>query len=163
MKHRNLNKLIFTLLVIGLISCGGADSGDTESAEAPKSMLSAQPKTLEEAEKDWQSNIGIGPIASFDLPADVDQNLADAGQIIYEAKCTACHKPDKQFIGPAPKGILSKRTPAWVMNMILNPEEMIQKDPIARQLLIKFNGAPMANQSLTEDDARNVLEYFRTL
>ncbi len=49
------------------------------------------------------------------------------------------------------------------MNMILNPEEMIQKDPIAKKLLMEFNGAPMANQNLTEEQARQVLEYFRTL
>ena len=87
----------------------------------------------------------------------------DEGKVAYEAKCTACHKPDKQFIGPAPKGILERRTPAWVMNMILNPEVMIQKDPLAKQLLMEFNGAPMANQNLSEEDARAVLEYFRTL
>jgi hypothetical protein len=48
------------------------------------------------------------------------------------------------------------------MNMILNPEEMVQKDPIAKQLLVEYNGAPMANQNLTEDEARAILEYFRT-
>ncbi len=75
----------------------------------------------------------------------------------------ACHKPDKKFIGPAPKGILAKRSPEWVMNMILNPEEMVQKDPIAKALLVEYNGSPMANQGLTEAEARQVLEYFRTL
>jgi len=48
------------------------------------------------------------------------------------------------------------------MNMILNPEEMIQKDPIAKQLLVEANGAPMANQNITEPEARQLLEYFRT-
>ena len=47
--------------------------------------------------------------------------------------------------------------------MILNPEEMTQKDPLAKELLIEFNGSPMANQGLTKEDARAVLEYFRTL
>lgn len=75
----------------------------------------------------------------------------------------ACHKPDKKFIGPAPKGILERRTPEWIMNMILNPEEMTQKDPLAHALLKEFNGSPMANQGLTEEEARQVLEYFRTL
>jgi len=166
MKQQNLTKLILSLLVIGLISCGGSGSGGTESAvseEAPQSMLSNEPRTLEEAEKDWQSNNGVGPVSSLNLPEAIDQTMADAGQIIYEAKCTACHKIEKNFIGPSPKGIINRRTPAWIMNMILDPEGMVKNDPIARQLLIKFNGAPMANQSLTEDDARNVLEYFRTL
>ncbi len=126
-------------------------------------MISSAPKTLEEAEKDWQTNMGAGTITAFELPAEIDQAMADSGKFVYEAKCTACHKPDKDFIGPAPKGIMARRTPAWVMNMIIDPELMISKDPIARQLLIKFNGAPMANQNLTEAEARSVLEYFRTL
>ena len=70
---------------------------------------------------------------------------------------------EKRFIGPSPKGILERRTAAWTMNMILNPEEMVQKDPMAKKLLIEYNGSPMANQNLTEDEARAVLEYFRTL
>ena len=45
----------------------------------------------------------------------------------------------------------------------LNPEEMVNNDPIAKKLLVEFNGAPMANQNLTEDEARAVVEYFRTL
>ena len=165
MKQKSLVNLILIFFTSIVISCGGSADENSESAadEKPQSMLSSAPKTLEEAEVNWQSNIGIGPIASFELPAEIDQVLAESGKVVYEAKCTACHKPDKQFIGPAPKGILDKRTPAWVMNMIMNPEEMIQKDPIAKQLLIKFNGAPMANQSLTEAEARSVLEYFRTL
>ena len=77
--------------------------------------------------------------------------------------CLACHRVDKKFIGPAPKGILERRSPEWVMNMILNPEVMVKEDPLAKALLAEFNGAPMANQSLTEEEARAVLEYFRTL
>jgi hypothetical protein len=47
--------------------------------------------------------------------------------------------------------------------MILDPEGMVKNDPIAKQLLIDYNGSPMANQSLTEEEARAILEYFRTL
>lgn len=75
----------------------------------------------------------------------------------------ACHKPDKKFIGPAPTGILERRTPEWIMNMILDPEGMTKNDPLAKALLVEFNGSPMANQHLTEEEARQVLEYFRTL
>ena len=89
--------------------------------------------------------------------------MALKGEEVFKAKCTACHKIGKKFIGPAPNKILERRTPEWVMNMILNPEEMTQKDPLAKQLLIEFNGSPMANQGLTEKEARSILEYFRTL
>lgn len=108
------------------------------------------------------NNKGIGPIKSLIL-SDIDKPLATKGQEIFKNMCTACHKPTKKFIGPAPKGILERRTPEWVMNMILNPENMIANDPLAKELLKEFNGAPMANQNLSEEDARAVLEYFRTL
>ena len=150
--------ILSAVALMFLVSCGGGASEESsESEEAPKSMLA------EEASTDPMENKGVGPITSLELGAEVDAEMASAGQAVYQQMCTACHKPDKKFIGPAPKGILERRSPEWVMNMILNPEEMIQKDPIAKALLIEYNGAPMANQNLTEEQARQVLEYFRTL
>lgn len=165
MKHYKINYLIFLLFAYAATSCGGSSSESSSSADEQSvaSSTPAAPMTLEEAEKGWKTNKGIGPVKSVDVAAEIDQSLADQGKSIYEAKCTACHKPEKQFIGPAPKGIYERRTPEWMMNMILNPEGMVAEDPIAKQLLIKFNGSPMANQNLTEDEARAVIEYFRTL
>ena len=141
-----------------MVSCGGgATEENDEATDAPQSMLA------EEETVDPMENKGIGPISSVAIGAEIDTEMASAGQVVYEQMCTACHKAEKNFIGPAPKGILERRSPEWVMNMILNPEEMISKDPIAKALLMEFNGAPMANQNLTEEQARQVLEYFRTL
>lgn len=109
------------------------------------------------------SNKGVGPIQSIILDPGVNQGLAEQGKDIYDRNCLACHKPDKRLVGPAPKGILERRAPEWIMNMILNPEGMVKEDPIAKQLLMEYNGSPMANQGLTKEEARAVLEYFRTL
>lgn len=151
--------LLSTMALLLLYSCGGSSSQEAsnETTEAPKSMLA------EEKPADPMANKGIGPITSVTLGAEVDTEMAKKGEVVYQKMCTACHKPEKDFIGPAQKGVLNRRSPEWVMNMILNPEEMIQKDPIAKDLLMKFNGAPMANQNLTKEEARQVLEYFRTL
>ncbi len=81
-------------------------------------------------------NKGVGPIKSVTLGDEIDQEMAAKGAEIYNMNCTACHKTDKKFIGPAPKGILERRTPEWVMNMIMDPEGMTQNDPLARDLLI---------------------------
>lgn len=151
-----------------LLSCGGKEEkkkegfsyqkkAPTEKATTKKAEKIPASKTID------LSNKGIGPIKSVVLPADVNQDMATHGADVFKKMCTACHRPDKKFIGPAPKNILDRRTPEWVMNMILNPEEMTQKDPLAKALLIEFNGSPMANQNLSEEDARAVLEYFRTL
>ncbi len=157
-------KLLSLFVVLALLSsCGGDKPTDSKkSTAAPKSMVKKVEKKVEEtAPVDNMSNKGIGPIKSVTL-GDLDQELADQGRAVYKSKCTACHKVSKRFIGPSPKGILERRTPEWIMNMILNPEGMLEKDPIAKKLLAEFS-APMANQNLTEDEARSVLEYFRTL
>jgi cytochrome c len=47
------------------------------------------------------------------------------------------------------------------MNMILNPQEMVERHPVAKQLLAE-RMTFMANQNLSVEDARAVLEYLRT-
>ena len=144
------------MILLFAISCGGNETDTPKPAgEKPKSMLAE--------EADPMKNKGIGPITELKLDPTIDQAMADKGKDIYEKMCSACHKPTEKFIGPAPKGILDRRSPEWVMNMILNPVEMVQKDPIAKKLLMEFNGSPMADQNLTGEEARAVLEYFRTL
>lgn len=161
-----MKRLILGLGMVALLfSCSSKQENKETVSQEPSSESSAP--QIEEVEapdpNDPMQNKGIGPVKSVSLGANVDEAMAAKGKEIYEAKCTACHKPTKKHIGPAPIGILERRTPEWIMNMILNPEEMIQKDPIAKQLLMEANGSPMANQNLTEEQARQVLEYFRTI
>ena len=106
-------------------------------------------------------NKGLGPISNIEL-ADIDQAIVAEGLKIFTEKCTACHNVGKRFVGPDLTGVTTRRTPEWIMNMILNPENMVANDPIAKGLLGEYI-APMANQNLTEEEARKVLEYFRTL
>jgi len=60
-------------------------------------------------------------------------------------------------------GILDRRSPEWIMNMILNPIQMLEEDPIAIELLEKYNFEYMYNQNLLEEESREILEYFRLL
>jgi len=155
MKTFGLN-LIAIFLVAATFGCGGSGA-DTAASNTPK------PKSMLADEPDPMQNKGVGPITSVELGASIDKDLAEKGSVIYAKMCTACHKPTEKFIGPAQKGVLDRRSPEWVMNMILNPEQMVKEDPIAKKLLMEFNGSPMANQNLTQEEARAVLEYFRTL
>ena len=149
-------KIILVLVwTVFMCSCGG-EKGSKETLEK-QATPAEQPATS----TDPMQNKGIGPISSVTL-GEIDATLATEGEAAFKAKCTACHKISKKFVGPALQGVTQRRSPEWIMNMILNPEEMIQKDPIAQQLIIEFNGAPMANQNLTEEEARAILEYFRT-
>ena len=161
-------KIVSLFALLLLFGCG---SGGSEEKDDPAKI---KLKTTEKKVEDKKSNTkpsetidlinkGIGPITSLTLPSEIDPAMAAQGQDVFKRMCTACHRPTKKFIGPAPQGLLERRTPEWIMNMILDPEGMVKNDPLAKALLIEFNGSPMANQNLTEEEARAVLEYFRTL
>ncbi|MCP4975158.1 MAG: cytochrome c [Maribacter sp.] len=158
--------LLFSLL---LISCGGKEEKKKEGFSVKRQKTTTEKTVETPATKETKAseridltNKGVGPITSLTLN-DVDDAMAAKGKEVYDQLCLACHRIGKKFIGPAPDGILERRTPEWVMNMILNPDQMVKEDPLAKDLLMEFNGSPMANQGLTEEQARAVLEYFRTL
>jgi len=166
-----INILLSSIMLAAvLVGCGGKEEkkkegfsvGRTKATEKPAETVPATNEVPASKRVDLE-NKGVGPIKSVTLSPDIDKALAKKGEEVYNQMCLACHKTDKKFIGPAPTGILKRRSPEWVMNMILNPEVMIKEDPLAKELIAEFNGAPMANQGLTEDQARSVLEFFRTL
>ncbi len=155
-------KVFFASAIVGslfLVSCGG---------DAPKEEVNPKEETVVEetvvedaAEEGGMSNKGVGPITSMEIAESIDEALAAKGEEIFTSKCTACHKMDARYVGPPLQGITNKRSPEWIMNMILAPEKMVAEDPDAKALLAEYL-APMANQNLTEDEARAILEYFRT-
>lgn len=145
------------LLLVPLLcfsGCGGGDKAKEQTAAAPAAP--AAPKHI-----DPMQDKGIGPIKSLTL-GEIDTAMAEKGKATFDLKCSACHKVDKRFVGPALKGVTQRRTPEWIMNMILNPEGMVKDNAQAKALFAEYL-APMANQNLTEDEARSILEYFRTL
>ena len=164
MKHNNMKSkgsFFLSIAVVLFMSACGGGSGEKEKKGKFAPPVKVKPLTYEAAQAEWKNQKGLGKITHVEL-GELDAELAKKGYEIYTMKCTACHAPDKDKLGPAPTGILERRTPEWIMNMILNPEEMAMKDPIGRGLMKKYNTV-MANQGLTEEDARAVLEYFRTL
>jgi hypothetical protein len=60
-------------------------------------------------------------------------------------------------------GIYERRSPEWVINLLLNPTQMLKEDPVANALLKEYNNVMMLNQNLTQDEARAIAEYLRTL
>lgn len=157
--NNTMKKYIYTFMMLGtalfISSCSGGSSEDKQTDAANTSN-----ETTEEVSDDPLADKGIGPIEHVEI-GDLDEALAKEGEALFVAKCSACHKIDKRFVGPALQGVLERRSPEWVMNMILNPEQMVAENPIAMELLAEYL-SPMANQNLTQEEARAILEYFRT-
>ena len=155
------SKIAPSLALLLLINCSGK-TDQTDSFDITKSKVNTE-EAIKASQRVDLENKGVGPITEVVLNAEIDTDLARTGEGVFKQSCVICHKPDVKFIGPAPKGILDRRSPEWVMNMILNPGRMLRDDPLAKDLFMEFNGTPMSDMGLTEDQARAVLEYFRTI
>lgn len=151
--------LMGTIVLVGMYSCSGSDGSN--EGNNPQSTAGSSKNVVSEqtAELDSMSNKGIGPVQTVTL-GEINAELVKKGEELFNGKCSACHKMDSKVVGPPLAGVTKRRTPEWIMNMILNPNEMTQQDPIAKRLLGQYATA-MANQSLTEEEARAILEYFR--
>lgn len=153
-------KLSAVVISVFLVACGGGTSEQNEP-DASKATENEVAEVVEtSATIDPMQDKGVGPVTSITL-GEIDESLVEKGKEIFKANCTACHKVEKRFVGPAIGGVIERRTPEWIMNMILNPEGMVTENEQAKKLLAEYN-APMANQNLTEEEARAILEFFRT-
>jgi mono/diheme cytochrome c family protein len=170
MKHAI--KLLLMFAAALLLSCGGKEEkkedsikigGAKKEVKKETSTTSSSTDEVPASERITLDNKGVGEVKDLPLDPKIDQEMVARGAEIFKTNCSACHKVDKRFIGPSPTGIMKRRSPEWIMNMILDPQLMVEQDRCAKDLLVEFNGAAMANQSMTFDQARDILEYFRTL
>ncbi|MBL7766881.1 MAG: cytochrome c [Chitinophagaceae bacterium] len=142
-----------------LLSCGGggdkSSNNEASSGEAPKSMVA------DASSYDPKRGEGKFDADNLKIEATLNAEMAASGEKIQGTKCASCHKTtEEKLVGPGWKGVTTRRTPQWIMNFITNPDPMIDKDPeVQAQLEICL--VRMPNQSLTDDDARHILEFMR--
>ena len=140
------------LLLVGLAACAG--EADRESADT---RSEDQTDMLSQTELEH----GIGPIQELELSPIIDTVLVSQGQAVFTTKCAACHKLEERYVGPPLGQVLDRRSPEFVMNMMLNPDEMAKKHPEGKDMLAEYFTL-MPSQNLTESDARSILEFLRS-
>lgn len=155
---KNITFKLFTVSILAtaialIASCSGNETKNT-SGTAPESMVK------KEAVAD--NGEGVGKFSNVTLAA-FDATLAASGKAVFESKCSACHKTTAQkIVGPGLKDVTKRRKPAWILNMITNPEEMTKKDPQAMKLL-EEHLTQMTFQNVSDDEAKAILEYMREI
>ncbi len=127
-------------LSVIISACGGDDSSGNGLSE-------------------FEKEHGVGPITEAISLDELDRNLADRGQELFEAQCTACHQLEAPITGPALGEITQKREPAFIMNYILNPREMREKHPVAQQLSEDYPGV-MNDLGLDKDEAKAIVVFL---
>lgn len=148
-----MKKIILIMsIAVGIYACSGnaAKPGET----APQS-------TTEPGNPSYDPERGAGKFTKVEIPATLDKTLADAGNKVYDVKCSSCHKlTTEKLVGPGWSGVTSRHKPEWIMNFVTNTDEMLQKDSKA-QAMLEICLVRMPNQNLTDEDARNVYEFMR--
>lgn len=92
--------------------------------------------------------------------------FAQDGKAIFNANCAACHKPDKDFVGPALMGAKAR----WEENSsienlykwVQNSGALIEEGDAYANKLIKKWKAPMPPQALSIEEIDAVMEYVDT-
>lgn len=158
----NMKKLIVIsslVLAAFLSSCGGGEEKNANKPMSPSEMGKAKPKDP----PSYDPNRGEGKFTdeSLALSDKIDAAEAAKGESLAKVKCFSCHKvTDEKLVGPGWKGVTTRRKPAWIMNFITNPDAMLDKDPAAQSML-EICLVRMPNQNLTDDEARQILEFMR--
>ncbi len=131
---------------------GGAKK-DPAAADSSKSKEN-KPPSAETQDK------GIGPIKEVKL-GPIDEKLVAQGEKLFAAKCTVCHQLDTKKIGPTLRDVTKQETPEFIMNMMLNTDQMERKNPHVKKLIAQYQ-TYMTILDLSQDDARALLEYLRS-
>src|SRR5450755_1227988 len=141
--------------------CGSnQQSSNKTSADAKDSVL-IKTKTDTVVILAGINSKGVGRFQNIQLTHPLDEKMAANGQLIYQSKCIACHKLSTELlVGPGWSGVTDRRTPEWIMNWITNTKVMLDKD-LAAQADMAVCLIRMPNQDLSDEQARDVLEFMR--
>ncbi len=153
MNAKALHPIRLLAVTLTLMACGGDAPGTDAASGPPAGTPDAGGLTAVELEQ------GIGPIRDLRLES-VDPALAAEGEALFTTKCSACHKLGERYVAPALGEVLARRRPEFVMNMMLNATEMVQRHPVTKELLAEFY-TPMPVQVTDPAQARAILEYLR--
>jgi len=102
---------------------------------------------------------GVGSITELKLEP-INDSLMQIGQTLFKTKCSNCHTMEYKNSGPDVSDLLARRKPEWIMNFLLNKEEMLQRDSLAIYTRNKFKQGCESTVS-SENEAFALLEYFR--
>ena len=139
---------------VALTACGGGEAGSSLPPGASSTTSNEATGGAANADLITAADISLG---------EIEQGMVEQERTTYDVKCQACHSTGpNRVVGPGWKGIMERRKPEWIMNMILNIDAMLESDPEAQKGLEECL-VRMPNQGLSKDEGREVLEYMRTL
>lgn len=141
---------VIALIGFGVVSCSGSSNEGQANGEVEQ---------VEEVQYD--PALGIGSFIDFKVEEELNSDLAVKGKELYDSKCSSCHSlKNDVIVGPGWSGVTERRQLGWLMNMMTNTTEMLEKDPELKKQIEKYK-VQMPELSTSDEDARAILEYMR--
>ena len=166
MKKMTLVYSLIFALGFFFVACNGNnsktnDNGATASSSSQASTDTSSGGSAAAGNPSYDPKRGEGKFHDVKLSDKLDPKMASDGEKIYDLKCSSCHKlTDERLVGPGWHGVTQRHEPAWIMNFVTNTDDMIDKDP-KPQAMLEICMVRMPNQNLTDDQAREILEFMR--
>jgi protein SCO1/2 len=118
-----------------------------------------------------------GWLHNWKMPGKKEQDYANApkvrniskGESLFRNRCAACHtigvkvasSSGKRTVGPDLGGVTGKRDRAWLSRFIAEPDKMVaEKDPLALELLARFDNVVMPNLRLNAAEIQALLLFI---
>ncbi len=95
------------------------------------------------------------------LSININASAAD-GEALFKANCASCHKPDKDYTGPALKGWKERQPEGWIYKWVASPAALIASgDAYATKLYATWKGNGMMSnfQQLKKEDINAIMKY----
>ena len=151
--------ILMSISISVLLYACGNQNGDNKPLAAQDNTPASN--ATSDANPSYDPERGEGKFSNVQLDEHLNTAMANDGEKVFEVKCAACHKlTDEKLVGPGWKGVTARHKPEWIMNFITNPDAMLDKDPKA-QAMLEICLVRMPNQKVSDDEARNVLEFMR--
>ena len=106
-------------------------------------------KENENGKIDWQNPTS--------LTEDVTTKSINAGEQIFKANCSNCHKIDMDYTGPRLLGVTYLRPKKWLYDFTRNPSKMIAADCNSKELFEKWKPTVMNSYPALSDQVLDSL------
>ena len=145
--------VFMVMMTLLFTACGGDKSSQKEQAGP---AVANNPGGL----TDFQMKNGVGPVTEKIVLGEIDPAKVEAGEALFKSKCAPCHRLDKRLVGPSLRYVADRRSPEYIMNMILNPDGMVKNHPEAKKVLGEYL-SPMTNMNLKKEQVLELVDFFR--
>jgi len=135
--------------------------GNEVTGQWMRNSATDNPKFLARTIGDWLNSWQTAKKTGISF-ADAPAMAFDRGQYAFNNHCAACHSIGKgDRIGPDLAGVTTTRDREWLQQFILRPDRMLAAgDPIAVALRAKYKDVRMPNLSLSDSDAKALIDYM---